>query len=139
MSGIAIAVATGVTPSAPPPAPLAAYLTWGGSDNFSVAGASGSSADMGVYNAALGGYLYNYYFLIGSSGGIDPVTSDGLNVSYNPSGKLGIAAWSASGFWLTWSGLAINEIELMTVSHTATDGAGASDTRNITLAVKRTS
>ena len=97
MSGIAAAAAS--APSVAPP-PLMAVVSWGGADNFAVAGPSGSSQDMGVYSAPLGGYTYSYYFTFGSTGGVDPVSGDGLNIIFNPSGKLGIAIDGFADPWI---------------------------------------
>jgi hypothetical protein len=128
-----------MTPAAPPPPPLTVALSWGGADKFTVSGASGSSADMGVYSVPLGGYIYPYYFAAVTSGGIAPINGNGLDVTYNPSGKLGVT-WLGYGgaYWLTWSGLSLNEIEAITVEHHGSDSTGANVSASYTVVVRRT-
>jgi hypothetical protein len=126
MTGIGAIVAGSGSSSGSTP-PISTTLSWAAANPYSVAGATGLSAD-----------IFNYK----ASGGVPPYTL-AVVVATNVSGKLGMSAiTNTSGdgtFHMTYTGFILSETESVTYRLNVTDSVGGTAARVYTLSVQRTS
>jgi hypothetical protein len=124
--GAASGATVGADPGPPPPGPLTLNFAWQGSAPFyNAAGASGVTSGFGQW------FAHNV------TGGRTPYTET-ETITDNPSGKLGLTG-AGGNEAVTWSGMALNEVEYITVKYEVTDAGGEYLAKTDSAVIKRVS